>query len=269
MDPSLFTSVINSYLPEPHASLMNGILFGIPLHTDKTFITNLKVVGLIHIVVLSGMNITLLCSIVGSLTRNFSKNISILIMILFTLLFVGFVGIQAPIVRAAFMNIFTLVAVVLGKKSHALVLLIVSSLIMIAIWPDWLTSISFQLSIGATLGLILFSQPSLPTSNTLLSTLKSYMISEFRTSLSAQVFTVPLIFIYFKQISLISPLANIAISWLIAPLMVLGFATVFIGKISYLLGAIPALLCFGLLQIIVWTTSILAHIPFANITFQK
>jgi hypothetical protein len=50
-DVSIFTSVINSYLPEPHASLLNGILFGVSLKASKTFFEQLKIVGLLHIVV--------------------------------------------------------------------------------------------------------------------------------------------------------------------------------------------------------------------------
>ena len=37
IDPSIFTSVINSYLPEPEASLLNGMIFGVSLKTTKEF----------------------------------------------------------------------------------------------------------------------------------------------------------------------------------------------------------------------------------------
>src|SRR3990167_273064 len=60
MNPTIFTSIINSYLPDPQAALLNGIIFGIPLRSSKIFYQQLQVVGLLHLVVLSGMNITIL-----------------------------------------------------------------------------------------------------------------------------------------------------------------------------------------------------------------
>jgi len=86
-----FSSVINNYLSEPQASLLNGIIFGVNLKTTKIFYEQLKIVGLLHIVVLSGMNITILAAIIGSITSFFGKQISILITILTIILFILFV----------------------------------------------------------------------------------------------------------------------------------------------------------------------------------
>ena len=53
--PEIFTSIINSYLPEPQAGLLNGIIFGIPLKTSPVFYNQLRIVGLLHIFVLSAV----------------------------------------------------------------------------------------------------------------------------------------------------------------------------------------------------------------------
>ena len=158
MGPQIFTSVINSYLPEPNASLLNGILFGVPLKTNKFFYQELKQVGLLHIVVLSGINITLLAAIIGSITRFLPKRLSIFITITVIVCFVLFVGFQAPIVRAMIMGILTLVAVIYGRKAFALYSLILSFILTLILWPQWISTISFQLSYGATLGLIIFGK---------------------------------------------------------------------------------------------------------------
>jgi len=96
MTPKIFTTVINHYLPEPHASLLNGILFGINLKTTKEFYEQLKIVGLLHLVVLSGINITLLASIVTQTTQFFSKKVSILITILTIIFFLFFLLVFKP-----------------------------------------------------------------------------------------------------------------------------------------------------------------------------
>lgn len=73
----IFTDVLNTYFAEPHSSLLNGMLFGVDLQTSKTFKSQLKTVGLIHLVVLSGSNITLLSSIITHMTIKLGKkNIS-------------------------------------------------------------------------------------------------------------------------------------------------------------------------------------------------
>lgn len=255
--PSIFTSVINSYLPEPEASLLNGMIFGVSLKTTKEFYQQLKIVGLLHLVVLSGMNITLLAAMISSVTKFLSKVISTVITILTIILFVIFVGPQAPIIRAAFMGILTHVAIITGRKNFVLYALFLSLIFIIIFWPSWLKTISLQLSYGATFGIILFGQTRSD----------NFVWKNLRLTLAAQIFTVPIIFIYFKQISLISPLANLLVSEMIAPLMIFGFLTAFLGKISYFLGLIPSYICYGLLTYMVWVINMLAKIPFAYFAF--
>jgi competence protein ComEC len=257
MNPSIFTTVINSYLPEPQASLLNGIIFGVPLKTSAVFYQKIKMVGLLHLVVLSGTNITILAAIVSSLTRNFSKPISILITMLVIIIFIIFVGPQAPIIRAGFMGILTLVANIYGKKSWTLYSLFLSAIFIFAFWPEWIKTISFQLSFAATLGLILFGQTKINNS----------IWREFKTSIAAQVFTTPIIFIYFKQVSLISPVANVLVAFLISPLMILGFLTAILGKINYYLGVIPAYACYGVLTYLVFVIEALSKLPFVFLQF--
>ncbi len=257
ISPSIFTNVINSYLPEPEASLLNGIIFGVSLKTTKEFYQQLKIVGLLHLVVLSGMNITLLAAMISSVTKYLSKVISTVITILTIILFVIFVGPQAPIIRAAFMGILTHVAIITGRKNFVLYALFLSLIFIIIFWPSWLKTISLQLSYGATFGIILFGQTR---SN-------NFIWKNMQLTLAAQIFTVPIIFIYFRQISLISPLANLLVSEMIAPLMVFGFLAALLGKISYFFGLVPSYICYGLLTYMVWIINMLAKIPFAFIQF--
>ncbi|KKQ24134.1 MAG: ComEC/Rec2-related protein [Candidatus Roizmanbacteria bacterium GW2011_GWC2_37_13] len=257
VNPSFFTSIINNYLPEPQASLLNGILFGINLKPTKIFYEQLKIVGLLHIIVLSGMNITILAAIISSLTSFFSKRVSIMITILMIILFILFVGPKAPIIRAGLMGSLTLVAILTGRKNFVLYSLFLSLIFIAIVFPRWLTSISLFLSYGATFGIVFFGQtPS-----------KNWLIKELKITLSAQIFTVPIIFIYFKQISLIAPLSNVLVAPIIPPLMIFGFLTAILGKINYLLGLIPSYICYGLLTYMVWVVEILSKLSFMFIKF--
>ncbi len=255
--PDFFTSVINHYLPEPQASLLNGIIFGVNLKTSKSFYEQLKAVGLLHLVVLSGSNISLLAAMVSGLTVKLSKRLSSLITILIIIIFIIFVGPQAPVVRAGIMGVLTLVAIIYGRKNFVFYSLFISLIIIAIFWPKWLTSLSLQLSYGATIGIILFA----PRKKL------NYFKQQFLLSLSAQVFTAPLIFIHFRQLSLISPIANVLVAWLILPLMIFGFLTAGLGKINYWLGLIPSYICYGLLTYMVKVIDVLSKIPFGYFKF--
>ena len=273
-NPLIFTNIINGYLPEPHASLLNGIIFGTPINSSKVFYQQLKTVGLLHLVVLSGMNITILGTIVTSILFNIGKRLQIMITILIIVLFVLFVGPQAPIVRAAIMGIITLVGIIIKRKTYVWYSLFLSIIIIGIFKPTWLTTLSLQLSYGATIGLILFSRINnvkIPKSanniQVLLVKIKHAVWSELKPSLAAQVFTAPLIFINFKQLSLISPIANLLVAPLIMPLMILGFVTAILGKIFTPIGLIPAYLCYGLLSYMVWIIDCLSKLPFVFFQF--
>ncbi len=263
-----FAAVINSYLPEPHASLLNGIIFGVPLRTDPYFYQQLKMVGLLHLVVLSGINITFLSIMIASLTSNFSKRVSILITILTIILFIIFVGPQAPIIRAAIMSILTLVAIILKKRAFSLYGLFLSAAIVLAVYPQWFKTTSFQLSYAATLGIILLGKVKTQTKvNNKFGALILEVRKAFRVSIAAQAFTLPVVFIYFKQISVIAPLSTLIVSPLVPPLMIFGFLTSVLGKMNYALGLPFSYLCYGLLAFMITVINSLSKIPFIYFQF--
>ena len=267
---STITNVMNSYFPEPHASLMNGILFGIPLKTTKSFYENLKIAGLLHMVVLSGMNIGCIAGITEMFFHKFSKITLTLITILIIIFFTTLVRSEAPIIRAVFCTLSTSVALIAGKRRTAIYTLFLSYGFIALLWPSWRFSLSTFLSYGATLGIILHTSEKDCYNNgnqTLSEKITGYLKQEAQISLRAHLFTAPFIYYYFKQISLVSVVSNVLISFTIAPLMVFGFLTVIAGMIHRSLGLIPSLLCYGLLQYVIFIVTYISKIPFAMVRF--
>lgn len=267
------TRLINSYFPEPHASLVNGIILGRPLFVTEEFYNQLKTVGLIHIVVLSGMNITMLSAIVMNTIVTFvGRKLSSIVTIFIIIIFISFVGAEAPVVRAGVMGILAIFGLMLGRKTITIWLLFLSGFLMILINHAWLTSVSFQLSFSATLGIILFGKIEEPvekkgqkTESKYIKVLLNYFKEELRISLAAQIFTLPIIFWYFRQISFISPIANILVAWTIAPIMILGIITIAIGSINWHAGFIFSWTVYPLTSFLVKTVEILSKIPFSSI----
>jgi len=259
-------SLINSYFSEPHASLLNGILLGRKLFVTQSFYDELKEVGLIHIVVLSGMNITMLSAIIlNTVIPIVGRMIATVVTIVLICGFIYLVGAEAPVVRAGIMGILALIGILLGRKTLTLWLLFLSGLIMVLINAEWLTSISFQLSFAATLGIILFGSGE-EANDKKTAVLLNYLKEELRISLAAQVFTLPIIFWYFRQLSFISPIANILVAWMIAPIMILGMITIVLGTVSWQLGFVFSWMIYPLLGSIVWIVETLSKIPYASIT---
>src|SRR4030042_5052354 len=107
-----FTSVINHLLPEPHAGLLAGMLFGTRATISQEFVQALTVTGTLHIIALSGMNISILAGLsIMTLLRFVSRRVASLLTVLIIVGFVWFVGVSPSVVRAAIMGSLTLFSI--------------------------------------------------------------------------------------------------------------------------------------------------------------
>lgn len=263
-----FLSVVNQLLPEPHASLLNGMLFGTKATMTKEFYHSLQSTGVLHIIALSGTNISILIDVAAKCTFFLGKRLSILATLLFISGFVWFVGASPSVVRAAIMGGMGLGAIYFGKAEWSIFSLFVASGIMLGIHPGWLGDISFQLSFLATLGIIL--------ANTWMSkkptfTLKNESVFAFKENLVmtlvAQLFTLPVILYNFHQISFIAPITNILVGWVVQPIMVLGMVIVLLGIIWQPLAILPAWVTWVPLSYFISVVQVLAKVPGASVSF--
>lgn len=276
MTVETLTSVVNQVLPEPHAGLLNGILFGTKATVSKELYNALIQTGTLHIVALSGMNITIIALIINSVLLPFvSRRIASILTILGIILFVWFVGASPSVVRAAIMGSISLLAITLGRQAWSLLSWVLALGIMLVIKPSWIGDISFQLSALATIGIILFggnthvprqiNKNSKNKDRGFLEVLKNGGIENFRLTLAAQVFTIPLIFFQFHRLSLVSPLSNVLIGWTIQIITILGLLVSIVGLIFLPFAQIVALPTWVFLQYLVMVVDLTSKIPFASI----
>lgn len=280
------SAVITRLLPEPHAGLLNGILFGTKSGIPADLNNNLITTGVVHIVALSGMNISLVTGFVGQILKKIvSRRVASLSMILGIIIFVNFVGPSASIVRAAIMSALSLIAVIFGKEYWALWSWVLAVTMMLLLNIAWLGDLSFQLSALSTLGIILFNKknpeyqaergvkigpPVTAESNILNGPVKSLLniiYDELHLTLSAQVFTIPLVFLHFHRISLISPLTNILIGWTILPVSIFGWTSALLGLVWLPLGKITSVLCWALIEYLINTVDWIARMPWSSVSF--
>lgn len=229
--------IINGYrqiLPEPHSSLIAGIVLGAKSSIPEDFWQALKKTGTAHVVVASGMNVTLVAGfLMNFLVTIFNRKKAVIIALLGIWLYTMLSGFDAPLVRAAIMGSIAFSAQGLGKLYSAHRALIISALLMLLITPAWLTDLGFILSFVATASLMLFESKI----NNLISFIPNPFREGLATSLAAQIGVAPILYLTFGQLSIFSPLINAALLWTIPLITIIGG----IGAIVSLIHPILAL----------------------------
>lgn len=234
--------IYNQSLPSPHSSLVAGIVIGAKSNLGS-FYNKLINTGTSHVVVASGMNVTMFSGFILSLSLNFiRRKWAIFVTLSFILIYCFLTGFEAPIVRAALMSFFALVAQVFGRLANTLRIFLLTGTLMIFIRPDWLGDIGFILSFTTTFSMILFESKI----SRLIHFVPNVLRESLSTSLSAQLIASPIIFFSFGKINLLSPLINALVLWTVAPIMVLGGIGGLVGIVSEQLGNFILLLTYPL-----------------------
>lgn len=254
----------NLYLPQPHSSLFNGIMWGTKPDISDDFRGKLVLVGIIHIVVVSGYNLSIIFSLALVSLRRFGLKTSTFFGVLLALIYSLLVGFDPPIIRALIMGLLMAVGKVYGQVIHVLYLLIVSALLMLVLNPSLTTSVSFQLTVSATMGILLFSEPL----NKILKSRKWFLSfpkliqEDLIASFSAQISVMPLIVFYFNGVSWVSFIINPLILWMVPLSMFLGAIFLVFASINMVgLASFSAYILQSCLTIIIDFVNFFASIP--------
>lgn len=240
-------------LPEPAASLLAGIVLGEKSALPSDFWQALRKTGTLHIVVASGANITFLAGfLMAVLPFLLSRKFAYLLTIILIWFYVFLAGGGAPIFRAGIMGTIAYFGLSLGKKGEALGALIFAAGFLLLLRPLSLFDLGFQLSFAVTLGIILLGNQSWG----LIAKLPGGVKQALKTTLSAQVFTLPIITLNFGTLPWLSPVANILVYWTVPILMGLGAAAGVAGLVWEPAGRLFCLLSFPLLEYFIKTVKI-------------
>lgn len=279
--PQTFIATINQLLPEPHAGLLSGILFGHSAKLPKDFYETLRITGTLHMIALSGTNIVILIRVFGTVFMPFGRRLSSLLNILWIGVFVWFVGPSPSVVRAALMGGLSLIAVYAGRPYYGVLALAFTVALVGLVKPEWYGDIGFQLSVLASLGIMLSDKVNISSmfSDTLkpkktasgLPIFRQQLVSilgaDLKATIFAQLFTFPVILLVFHQLSLVSPLTNLLVGWVVAPIMVLGIILLLTSLIYLPLAHLLAWIVWALLEYFIVMVEVTARLPFARITF--
>lgn len=143
-------------MPKQDAAAIFAMLFGGYQGIRPELLEAFTITGIVHILSVSGSHITLMAgtaNIVGRFLHMSPRATAALATggILFYSLLAGAIP---PVIRSALMGILTLLALTAGRERDAQHILGLVALGLLLYSPLWLFDISFQLSFGATAGLL-------------------------------------------------------------------------------------------------------------------
>ncbi len=149
-------------LHEPQASLAQALLLGertsLPRETSAAFAR----AGAAHLLAVSGLHLGIVVLVVvAAALAMMGRRRYLYVWLALGLLwaYAALTGLRPPVVRAAIMASMFLLAELAGRQKHAPTALMLAAAIMVAVNPQALWDVSFQLSILAMGGLVVFYRP--------------------------------------------------------------------------------------------------------------
>jgi len=222
-------------MPEPAASLAQGVVLGIRYNIPQSIKDDFAHTGTAHLLAISGLHLSILAGILLSLgIRLFGKKRYVYIWLALGIiwLYAIITGLNPPVVRGAIMASLFLSAELLGRQRTAVTSLAFAAAIMVGIDPLILWDAAFQLSFLGMAGLIFIAPPLMSLGRKIVdktigeegagATIAIIVTDSFSVTLAAIIAVWPVVAHYFGIVSLVGPLATFLALPALPALIVLG-----------------------------------------------
>ena len=228
--------VMEEILPRPHAPLLQGILLGARAGIPTTLRQAFDLSGTTHLIAISGFNMTIVAIMLESVTRRFFGRRSLWLSMGGVALYTILVGANPAVVRAAVMAVLLLFAATLGRDRDPWSALSLAAVAMTAWGPNILWDVGFQLSVAATAGLLVLSDPL----HARLRWLPYPLPAIVAPTLAAQLFVLPLLLFVFGRVSPFFLISNVLAIPLIPWIMLSGAVATAAGLVHTATGQVLA-----------------------------
>jgi competence protein ComEC len=209
-------SILQQNIHSPkELGIAEALLIGYRNDLDKDLVQAYSNTGVVHIIAISGLHIAVIYSALILLFSLFKSTklkrwIEPIIILLVIWMFTLVAGAAPSVLRATVMFTFILAGKFLGKNGNIYNTLAASAFVLLISNPFYLWDVGFQLSYAAVLSIVLFFK----SINGLL-----YFTNKFlrwiwqlcAVSLSAQIFTLPLVIYHFHQLPLLFLFSNLLV----------------------------------------------------------
>ncbi|QQG43094.1 MAG: ComEC/Rec2 family competence protein [Candidatus Daviesbacteria bacterium] len=250
---------ISLLLPSPQAQLLSGIVLGEKKDLPFDFKLALRDTSTLHMVVVSGQNLSLLAVLLLKLSGFLTRKVAIVLTFLVIVGYVILTGGQIPVIRAALMALLAGLAQLFGRQNDGFWALVLVAAILLLINPAWISDLSFQLSFLATFGVIVVA----PVLASYLKRWPPFLRENLSVTVGAQLAVFPVIVQNFHQLSLVSVPANLLTLWTIPYIMSWGLAMLILTAVSDLLARFIAVGLNLILTYFIYVVTFFASLPFA------
>lgn len=264
-------------LPQPEAALARGIVLGDRAAIPDTLTDDFNRSGTSHLIAISGFNITLVAAlVVGPLVPVLGRRPASVVALCTIAVYALFVGVSPSVARALVMGVLVIGAGISGRPGTPMLTLCIAAALMSAQDPRVLNDVGFQLSFGATAGLMLLATPLRAAGERLASALPPlvqggvlFTLEGFSTTLAATAGALPVMLHAFGRLSLVSPLANAAAVPLF-PLVILtsSFAAL-LAALFPPLAPIVGAVAWVPLAVTITIAHAAAHLPAASVALPQ
>jgi competence protein ComEC len=255
---------VREVLPEPHGALLSAILVGkrssLPGDLRNDFLAS----GLIHVVAISGFNITLVALAVRRMAGWLIGRYSVLLAMLALPFYAALAGGEPSVVRATLMGELILLAWLIGRDTDALVALAVAALAIVLVDPSALADVGFQLSFAGTLGLVVIA-PGVSEWLTARARLPRLAAEPLAVTATASLMVTPIIAHTFERLQLAAIPANLLA--LAAPvwIMLTGAPVAIWAAAGWPFGEVLAWAAWVPLEYLIQAARLAAELPGASI----
>ncbi len=227
-----FSERVSSLIPEKESKLGLAYLLGNKTGLDDRLSEELRMVGLVHIVVASGAHLSIIVEIMKKIFGKISRFSGLLFSILFILFFMTIVGWTPSILRAGTMSILMLIFWYSGRKVEPWRIILIVAAFTLIINPMYIINLGWLLSFASFSGIMVLGPILIKFfyGNRRMGFIAQIII----TTIAATLMTLPITLYYYGQFSLISVFANLLILPTLSYAMGLVFLTGLVYGISFI-----------------------------------
>ncbi len=265
---------VRSNLSSETGGLLNGLLLG-----DKSGVTadathDFRQIGISHLLAVSGLHMSVWAMAVFNILRRsrLGRRIAAALTVGFVLFFMALTSFTPSVVRSGIMMLLYLGAFLFKRTPDSLNSLGGAVLVFLIVNPFAAMDIGLILSALATFGIVILN----PVVTRLLGRLDlidfiparrvlRWGAETIAISLTASVFTIPVVLVTFGMITILAPLSNLFIAGLAAPAMVTGGIAALFGMLGVPFLSQPLFACSGfLVRLMLRLSNAFADIPYVS-----
>jgi len=271
---------LSQVLPEPQASLAQGIVLGIRGNIPSGVQEAFSQTGTAHLLAISGLHLGIVAGLMLAIgIRLFGRRYYLYVWLaLITIwLYALLSGMHPPVIRGAIMASVFLTAELLGRQRSAFTALAFAAAVMVGLNPQILFTASFQMSFLAMAGIITI-YPRLRGwgDNILAARLEKHPLAfkfagfindGFCLTLAAVIAVWPVVAYHFGIVSLVSLPATLLCLPVLPVIITIGGLTAGLGMIALPVAQISGWLAWLFLSYLLLVVNFFAALPFSHIEF--